>query len=121
MSPYPYKVMEKRREVIKCNSCKYNYAEKYNRPPHNLIIKHVDQGIRSKSNTGQICYNVCLIPAYYCANKLHTVKKNPLFDRIVMISPLLAEKRGQERLTFSLFSDLNLCCVEYFVSRITFG
>ena len=64
--------------------------------------------IRGKSDTGQICYNVNFIPAYYHADKLHTVKKNPVFDGIVMISPHWQKTWGRKADFFSVFSGLTL-------------
>lgn len=71
MSPYPYQIVEKPKEVIKCYSCRYNFGEKYNNQLQNLIIKHADKRIKGKSNTGEICYNVRFTPPHYHANNLH--------------------------------------------------
>ena len=92
MSPYPYEIVEKPREVIKCCSCRYNFPEKYDNLPHNLIIKHVDKRIRGKSDTGQICHSVNFTPAHYHANML----KNYVFDGIAIVSPSLAEEKARK-------------------------
>ena len=79
-------------------------------PLDNVIIKHAGKRIRGKSDIGQICYYVNFRSAYYYVNKLYILKKNSLFNRVVMISPSLAEKPAEERLAlFGAFSGMTLC------------
>ena len=62
LSRYPYKVVEKAKEVVKCFGCSQNFA---NIIAFNLVIKHIDGRIRGKGSNGHFIYNSDFTPAYY--------------------------------------------------------
>ena len=108
-------MVEKEESHKKCYGCGRPFADKYNSPPNNLIIRHVDRRIMGKDDaTTQLVFNHNFTAAYYHANKMHIVMKNPNFAGIVNIKNSLYAKIGQERANkFSTSSELLLNFVNW--------
>ena len=58
MSPFPYEIVLPPNNVRKCYGCGNDFAEKYRKPPFNLIVKHVDRRIIKKcEQTGRLVFS----------------------------------------------------------------
>ena len=58
MSPFPYEILLLPNNVRKCYGCGNDFAEKYRKPPFNLIVKHVDRRIIKKcEQTGRLVFS----------------------------------------------------------------
>ena len=55
-------------------------------------LRHLVFSIQHKAGRVKICYYVNLTSAYYYVNKLYILKKNSVFNRVVMISPFTGRK-----------------------------
>ena len=99
MSPFPYEVMLLPNNVPKCYGCGNDFAEKYRKPPFNLIVKHIDRRIIKKcEKTGQVFSNDCN-NTYYHLVGLHILRKNRAFTSVDIISRELystLDERQQE-------------------------
>ena len=72
MSPFPYGVVLLPNNVRKCYGCGNDFAEKYRKPPFNLIVKHVDRRIIKKcEQTGQLVFSNDYNNTYYHLVGLH--------------------------------------------------
>ena len=91
LSPHPYEVVEKAKEVVKCYGCGQNFA---NNIVFNLVIRHIDRRIRGKNSNGHFICNSDFTPAYYHPMLSHILRKNPYLDGRVQIKSSLYEKIG---------------------------
>ena len=106
LSPHPYEVVEKAKEVVKCYGCSQNFE---NNIAFNLVIKHIDTRIRGKDSNGPFIYNSDFTPAYYHPILSHILHKNPYFDGRVQIKNFLYEKLGVDNFVVCVaMSELNI-------------
>ena len=100
MSPFPYEVVLLPNNVRKCYGCGNDFAEKYRKPPFNLIVKHVDGRIIKKcEQTGQLIFSNDYNNTYYHLVGLHVLCKNPALTGVAIISRELystLDERQQE-------------------------
>ena len=99
MSHFPYEVVLLPNNVQKCCGCGNDFAEKYRKPPFNLIVKHIDRRIIKKcEKTGQVFSNDGN-NTYYHLVGLHILRKNHAFTGVYIISRELystLDERQQE-------------------------
>ena len=90
MSPNKYEVVLLESCVKKCYGCGTAFADKFRRPPFNLVVKHLDRRVLGKNNiTGQLLYSNDYSNTYYHLSVSHMQRKNPVFSGIVHISSVL--------------------------------
>ena len=99
MSHFQYEVVLLPNNVQKCCGCGNDFAEKYRKPPFNLIVKHIDRRIIKKcEKTGQVFSNDGN-NTYYHLVGLHILRKNHAFTGVDIISRELystLDERQQE-------------------------
>lgn len=87
MSPFPYEVVLLPNNVRKCYGCGNDFADKYRKPPFNLIVKHMDRRvIRKCEQTGRLVFSHDFNNTYYHLVALHILRKNPTFAGVATIS-----------------------------------
>ena len=100
MSPFPYEVVLLPNNVRKCYGCGNDFAEKYRKPPFNLIVEHIDRRIIKKcEKTGQLVFSNDYNNTYYHLVGLHILRKNHAFTGVAIISRELnsiLDERQQE-------------------------
>ena len=105
LSPHPYEVVEKAKELVKCYGCGQNFV---NNIAFNLIINHTDRKIRGKDANGHFICNSDFTPAYYHPMLSHILRKNPYFDGRVQIKNSLYEKLGADFVAIVAMSELDV-------------
>ena len=106
LSRYPYEVVEKAKEVVKCFGCSQNVA---NIIAFNLVFKHIDRRIRGKGSNNHFIYNSDFTPVYYHPMLSHILRKNPYFNVRVQIKNPLYEKLSVDNfVVFVAMSELEV-------------
>ena len=80
MSPHQYEIVLLPNNVRKCYGCGNDFAEKYRKPPFNLIVRHFDRRVVKRSEqTGMLVFSNNYSNTYYHLLKLHIMRRNPVF------------------------------------------
>lgn len=96
LSPFPYEIVEKAKSSL-CYGCGQKLSALHNRPPFNLVVKHVDRRIVMERKTGEVMCHPEFSPTYYHLVPSHIRRKNPYFDGYVMIKKRLYKKLKKYR------------------------
>lgn len=109
MSPHQYEIMLLPNKVRKCYGCGSDFAEKYRKEPHNLIVRHVDRRVVKKSEeTGMLVYSNSFSNTYYHLLKLHIMRKNPVFTGLAFISHELVSTLNERQSEILNDCDINV-------------
>ena len=95
--------------VRKCYGCGNDFAEKYRKPPFNLIVKHVDRRIIKKcEQTGRLVFSHDYNNTYCHLVGLHILRKNPAFTGVAIISRELHSTLDERQKEILLECDINV-------------
>ena len=85
-SPYRYELIKLLSKVKKCYGCGLEFSKKFRKPPHNIVVKHVDcRLIRRDEQTGQFHCSADFSNTHYHLDGNHIARKNPVIDRNVYL------------------------------------
>ena len=80
LSPHKYELVMLPSNVRKCYGCGYEFTQRYRRPPHDIVVKHIDRRLMQRDeHTGQFQYSADFSNTYYHLASAHICRKNPLF------------------------------------------
>ncbi len=109
MSPFPYEVVLLPNNVRKCYGCGSDFADKYRKPPFNLIVKHVDKRVvRKCEQTGRLVFSHDFNNTYYHLVALHILRKNPTFAGVAIISHELYSTLSERQREILKECDINV-------------
>ena len=90
MSPHPYELVPLPAKAQKCYGFGANFLNKYHSPPFNIVVRHMDRRvIRKNEQIGQLVHRSEYANTYYHTQPTHIRRKNPVFTRLVFVSPAL--------------------------------